>query len=121
MAPQYFVSLAIGAGVFVPIIWFILNWAFLEKNPSIAYLLLSEWHLDRVMIAVWPSSILLLADPKSETVVIPLISTAVNAALYGGLGWLVWLGLYKNRIVLAVPILLILVGWYFLLSWYTGS
>ena len=121
MTPQYFVMSAIGVGVGIPIIWLIAYWTFLRGNPALMNLVMSALHLDQALIAVWPSSIFLAADPEDRSVAIPIVSIAVNAVLYGSLGWLVWFGLYRNRVVLAVTILLIAVGWYYLFNWYGSA
>lgn len=120
MAPQYFIAWAVGAGVVLPIIWLVAYWTFLRGNPGLMHSVMSVGHFDKVLLAIWPSSIFLAADPENRSVAIPVVSMAVNAALYGGLGWLFWVGLYRTRIVLVRTILLILVGWYYLFSWYAG-
>lgn len=120
MGPQYFVVSAIGVGIGIPIIWLFTYWAILEGNPALMHSVMSVGHLDKALMAIWPSSLFLGADPEDQSVAIPIVSIAVNAVLYGGLGWLVWFGLYRNRIVLAGTVLLIVIGWCGLFSWYAG-
>lgn len=68
------------------------------------------------LLALWPSSILFLGDPGESDVGLRIITTALNVALYGSLGALLWIGLRRSKIVLAVTALSVLVGWYSLLS-----
>lgn len=77
-------------------------------------------YLDRVLLGVWPSSVLLMADPEGRSVSIPIVAALANVVLYGGLGWLVWFGLYRKRAVLGLAAAVVVVGWYFLFSWYVG-
>ena len=79
---------------------------------------LMKSRFDRVLIAFWPSWFFFVADPEGRSGTIPLASVAVNAALYGSLGWLVWLGIYRHRAVLGVVVVMVLIGWYFILGWY---
>ncbi|MCY7309055.1 MAG: hypothetical protein LH632_23590 [Rhodoferax sp.] len=78
-------------------------------------------NFDRVLLAVWPSWIFFVADPEERSVAIPVVSVAVNAVLYGAIGWLVWFGLYRHRAMLGVAIGVVLLGWYFLFNWYAGG
>lgn len=120
MPPLHFVMLAVGVGVAIPIIWLVVYWSFLKTNPSLMHAIMSSGHFDRALLAVWPSSMFLAADSEDRSVVIPVVSIAVNAVLYAGLGWLVWFGLYKNRIVLGLTVAALVVGWYCLFNWYAG-
>ena len=112
-----FVALSVGVGVAVPVLWLLGDWLFLRGNPD-----LSKWimgfHFDRVLLAVWPSSVLLMADPEGRSVSIPIMAILTNVALYGGLGWLVSFGLHRYRAALGVAAAIVLVGWYFLFNWY---
>ena len=82
---------------------------------------MSGGHLDRVLVAIWPSWLFLIADPEERSVVIPAAAVAVNALLYGAVGWLVWFGLNRRRLVLPVVAVGVLAGWYALLRWYVGA
>ncbi len=107
-------------GVGLPTVYLLLYWTLLKENPNLSEWVMSVGHLDRVLLALWPSWILLAVDPNDESVAIPVVSIALNGALYAGLGWLVWFGLYKNRMVLAGTILLTLFGCYKLVGLYVG-
>ena len=120
MNPLHFVIWSIGVGIGIPILWLIVYWTLLRGNPSVMSSLMSGGHLDQALLAVWPSSIFLAADPEDRSVVIPIVSVAVNAILYAGLGWLVWFGFYRNRVVLGLTVVAIVVGWYCLFNWYVG-
>jgi hypothetical protein len=120
MSPRRFIISAIAVGVAIPLLWLALYWGVLRGNPRLINNLMSAGRLDLALLAVWPSWILLVADPEERSVAIPAASIAVNGVLYGGLGWLVWFGLYRKPAAIAVAALAILVGWYFLFGWYTG-
>lgn len=118
MSQRRFVVYAIGLGIAVPVLWFVVYWAFLRGNPNLINSVMSAGHFDRVLLSVWPSWIFLVADPEERSVVIPAMSVAANALLYGSLGWLVWLGLYRKRALLGLAAGTVVVGWYFLFNWY---
>jgi hypothetical protein len=82
---------------------------------------MSANRFDRVLLAAWPSWIFFAADPEERSVAIPVASIAVNAALYGTLGWLVWLGLYRRREALVIAAAAVGAGWYALFKWYLGT
>ena len=112
-----FVALSVGVGVAVPVLWLLVYWLFLKGNPDLISWIMGS-RFDRVLIAIWPSWFFFVADPEERSVTIPLASVAANAVLYGALGWLVWFGLYRHRAMLGVAIAAVLIGWYFLFSWY---
>ena len=58
-----------------------------------------------------------MADPEERGVAIPIVSIAINALLYGIVGWLIWFGLNRNRLVLVVVAAALIVGWYLLQRW----
>lgn len=112
-----FVALSVGLGVALPVLWILVYWLFLRGNPDLIGWIMGS-RFDRVLIAIWPSWFFFVADPEERSITVPLASIAVNALLYGALGWLVWFGLYRCRAVLGVAIGIVLIGWYFLFSWY---
>ena len=82
---------------------------------------MSAEHL-QVVSVLWPSWLLLMADPEERSVAIPAISVAINAALYGIAGWLVWIGLHRKRAVLVLVVVALLALWYAMLRWlYAGA
>lgn len=115
------VAISTGVGVAVPCLWLLFHWMVLRGNPGLIDSIMETFHFDRVLLAIWPSWILLLADPEEKSVAIPVVSVVVNAALYGIVGWLLWFGFYRHRTVLGLVIAAIAGGWFFLLSWYTGA
>lgn len=121
MNQRRFVAFAAGIGVAIPLVWLAVYWTFLRGNPALINSVMSDSHFDRVLIAIWPSWLFLIADPEERSVAIPTAAIAVNAVLYGGVGWLVWFGLNRRRFVLPVVAIGVLVGWYFLLRWYAGA
>lgn len=121
MSQRLFVTSAVALGVAVPIAWLVVQWGFLRGNPALSNLVLSSYRFDQVLVALWPSSLLLMADPEERSVAIPAMSIAINALLYGIVGWLIWFGLNRNRLVLAVVAFALIVGWYLLQRWLSGG
>lgn len=121
MTQHRFVTLAVVLGVAVPVLWLAVYWSLLRGNPDLITWIMSTYHFDRVLIAVWPSWLFLIADPGERSLTIPILSIAVNALLYGILGWAIWYGLYRKRAILAVVAAVVSAGWYFLLKWYIGG
>lgn len=121
MSYRRFVTWAVGLGVAIPVLWLVVQRTVLSGDPSLSCLALSTYRLDRVLLALWPSSILLMADPGGHSVIIPAVAVAVNALVYGAVGWLIWFGLNRRRFVLPVVAVGVLAGWYFLLRWYAGA
>ncbi|MBK9134129.1 MAG: hypothetical protein IPM15_07220 [Betaproteobacteria bacterium] len=121
MSQSRFVAFAAAVGVAIPLVWLAIYWTFLRGNPSLINSIMSGGHLDRVLVAIWPSWLFLIADPEERSVVIPAAAVAVNALLYGAVGWLVWFGLNRRRLVLPVVAVGVLAGWYALLRWYVGA
>jgi len=113
-----FVTRAASVGIAIPVAWLAIYWGLLRGNPDLIHAVMSAGYFDRVLLAVWPSWILLAADPEERSVAIPAISVLVNALLYACLGWLTWFGLYRKRAALGLAAAVVGVGWYFLFTWY---
>lgn len=118
MNQRLFVTSAAAIGVAVPVLWLLVYWAVLRGDSSLTNSIMSGWHFDRVLIVLWPSWLLLIADPEERSIAIPLVAIAINAVLYGGVGWLIWFGLSQRRHVLTGVATVLLAGWYVLLRWY---
>ncbi len=116
-----FVVFAAGIGIAFPLAWLAIYWAFLRGNPALINWVMSGSHVDRILIAVWPSWLFLIADPEERSVAVPIAAIAVNAVLYGAVGWLIWFGFNRRRFVLPIVAAGVLIGWYLLLSWYVGG
>lgn len=121
MNQRRFVGFAAAVGVAVPLAWLAVYWTFLRGNPALINSIMSGGYFDRVLIAIWPSWLFLIADPEERSVAIPAVAIAVNALLYGAVGWLVWFGLNRRRLMLPVVAIVVLAGWYVLLRWYVGA
>lgn len=65
-----------------------------------------------VLLAIWPSSLLMIGDPEDKSLILPIIATVLNALLYGVVGALVRFGFLYSKPVLAVTVLAVLVGWF---------
>lgn len=116
MSQGRFVGFAVAVGIAVPVTWLVVYWIFLRGHAAI----MSEVHI-RALSVIWPSWPLLMADPEERSVAIPAMSIAINALLYGVVGWLIWFGLNRNRLVLAVVAVTLIVGWYLLQRWLSGG
>ena len=81
---------------------------------------MSKLYFDRVLLVIWPSWVLLMADPEGTSLLIPVVSVAANAVLYTVLGWSLWLGLNRNKALLGLVVVLALGGWHLLFGWYLG-
>ena len=121
VSQRRFVILAIALGIAVPVLWLTAYWLFLRGNPALTNSIMSTNNFDRVLLAVWPSWIFFVANPEEQSITIPAISIAANMLLYGGLGWLIWFGIYRMRAALVLTAMAVLFGWYFLFSWYLGG
>jgi hypothetical protein len=121
MNQRRFAAFSAGIGVAIPLLWLAFYWAFLRGNPTLINSVMSGGYLDRLLIAIWPSWLFLIADPEERSISIPIAAIAVNALLYGAVGWMVWFGLNRHRSVLLVVGVGLLVGWYLLLRWYAGA
>jgi hypothetical protein len=121
MNQRRLVVFAAGIGVAIPIAWLAIYWIFLRESPALISSAMSGGYLDRMLIVVWPSWLFFIADPEERSVAIPIAAVAVNALLYGAVGWLIWFGLNRRRFVLPVVGVGVFVGWYLLLRWYTGG
>jgi hypothetical protein len=116
MTQGRFVGAAVAAGVAIPAAWLIVYWVFLQGSAAS----MPEGFL-RILSVVWPSWVLLMADPEERSIAIPAVSIAANALLYGIVGWSVWFGWKRNRLVLVAVAAVLTIGWYLLLRWlYTG-
>lgn len=78
-------SIAVGtaSGVVVAILW-LLTYHFgpPDLTQNIAAIL--------ILLLIWPSSILLIADPTDSNTSLQVVAVALNGVFYGGLGGLLW-------------------------------
>ena len=54
---------------------------------------------------LWPTAIFLLVDAEDQNIYVEIISILANGLFYGITGLLLWLGLFRSRFLLAVPVL----------------
>lgn len=52
---------------------------------------------ETLLLALWPSSFLLIADPLDNNVVLWVVSAAINAALYALVGSLLFQALLRRK------------------------
>jgi hypothetical protein len=65
--------------------------------------------LEKLMLCLWPSSLILMAPRPGFS--LAAISISINVVLYCFLGSMIWYGAAKHRAVLAVPATLIMALW----------
>ena len=70
--------------------------------------------IEDLMLALWPSSILTMANDDAKPGVLPYvvvaISIAINALLYSCIGLCLWLGRHKHKAFFLVPVVLLLIS-----------
>ncbi len=96
MSMARFISLFAAAGVLVPQA----AWWVISKYPAID--LKVGVGLQKLMLVLWPSSLMLLPAGSDESLlpVALLISIAVNVVLYVAIGAAIWYGFKKHHVVL---------------------
>jgi len=102
-------------GLSLPLI-FTLIWAILEKTKY--------WYgslgngLATLQFLIWPSSIFMMATAGHRGIDYGMlsISVAANIVLYSIIGLVVWLGIKRHRWLLYLLIMIIILGWYKLLT-----
>src|SRR4051812_10712877 len=100
MSVKKFIAYFVAAGVLIPTIWFAFYWGLGQHNESVTTWLLRNTWVETTKLMLWPSSILMLADPEDTSVALPVLSVALNAGLYALVGWLLWIGLSRSTFVL---------------------
>lgn len=80
-------------GLFVPIVWMTLY----HQSASFAqwWFAAPQW-IEAVRLVLWPSAILLMADPQDSNVSLWVVSALINAALYAVVASLVGHALYRR-------------------------
>jgi len=114
MTAKRFVLCFVAAGIALPVAWL----SVYRIYPAGINWVTSVPRADGLLLMLWPSSILLLGDPNDTSMVIPIVSVALNVVLYGILGGLLWLGLKRSKVVLAATVAAVSLGWYGLLTLY---
>ncbi|MGQ0543734.1 MAG: hypothetical protein ACT4P3_00160 [Betaproteobacteria bacterium] len=102
-------------GALVPLSWLAFYWTF-GQSPEVSKAIMKSPWLESLLLMLWPGSILLIGDPEDKSVMLPVLSTAMNVGLYAILGWLFSIGFTRSKVILAATGIAILVGWYWLLS-----
>ena len=111
-----FVSVASALGTGIAGVWWLAYYVIGGASPGFRSNLSSAPGLDALLLLFWPTSILLLGDPTDSNVGLLLLAAIGNALLYGILGLLLWIGIYRSRAILLAPVLLIAGIWALLLS-----
>jgi hypothetical protein len=105
-------------GLFTPILFF--SAQLLIENLGMSSQAWTEELLNAQLMA-WPSSIVMMAtagvDPLGgPALAVFAISTLVNVVLYGIVGWLIWIGLFRSRAVLLLTLVCVAALWIHLLN-----
>jgi hypothetical protein len=103
----------VGAGI--PITWLLFwNWAKSHCEQCVSWFMGLPF-FDVTLLALWPSSLLLIADPSDNNVQLQAISVLVNIVFYMILGWLTYLALYRTWLFF-IPIF----GFYICWLWFVA-
>lgn len=115
MSMARFISLFAAAGVLVPLLFQAVWWV-ISKYPAI-YLKLGTGLL-RLMLVLWPSSLMLLPAGSDESLmpVALLISIPVNVVLYAAIGAAIWYGFRKHHVILVLLAAILAVMWWRILT-----
>jgi len=103
------------SGAVVPMVLELMWWLI---NKSSSWSLNAKICLQKITLVLWPTSYGMLAATSDRVLAIKLflLTTLGNVVLYTVLGMLLWYGLAKQRVFLVVPIALLSVIWWWLLS-----
>ncbi len=97
-------------GVSIPIIWLSFwGWAKNSCEQCVSWLMGSQL-FDVGLLLVWPSSLLLMADPTDSNLQLQVVSVVVNIVFYMILGWLTWLATSKS-LMFFLPIIGFYIWW----------
>ena len=102
-------------GVIVPFI-FGVTWWLVNSHSGISVGV--KIALEKVTLVLWPSSIVMLAETSDRwfSLKLFLLASLVNVVLYTGLGACIWYGLTKYRVILLLPIIVVSIIWWKLLT-----
>jgi hypothetical protein len=105
-------------GLFTPIPFF--SAQLLIENLGMSGRAWTEKLLNAPLMA-WPSSIVMMATAGVDPLGGPALavfaaSTLVNVVLYAVVGWLIWIGLFRSRVVLLLTLAGVAALWIRLLS-----
>ena len=72
-------------GLGIPVVW---KLAYHYSAPFAEWWLQAPDWVETLRLALWPSALLLIADPLDSNVALWIVSVAINAATYGLIGGL---------------------------------
>ena len=109
-----FVSYFGGTGLAVALVFSLTWWI---DNRFMFLSLKGNIILQKITFMLWPSSLWLLGPTQGIVAAeVFLVAAAVNILIYALFGVLIWLGLYKSRPFMALPLALVAAGWWWLLD-----
>jgi hypothetical protein len=89
------------AGLILPVLWLVFY--SLGGESMSRWAVNSTW-FSNVLLFLWPSSVLLIADPEDTNFGLRFVSILVNVGFYGLLGYFAWLARSASKL------------WYFVLA-----
>ena len=111
--PLHYILVGAALGLAIPLV-FRLVWTALERYegiPDVAWMV-----LDYLQLMLWPTPLLMV--PVEEPGAPDLsswgsfaVATLANVTVYATLAGLVWAGLAKSRLILALPLLIVVSIW----------
>lgn len=91
-------SISFGAvGAFLPVAWIFYYVTVGADSYAIDWLAQSAW-FQNFRLMLWPSSLLLIADPNDANIPLWITSVLLNVGLYAVVGCLVWLSLHESKL-----------------------
>ena len=110
----HYILIGAALGLAIPVVFRLLS-LLLESTTALPD---AAWAaLDNLQLMLWPTPMLLVPSdepgaPDLSAWGILVITTLANITLYSSLAGLVWVGLRRARVVLALPLLIVAIIWY---------
>lgn len=99
-------------GAAIPAVLYAAHAAVGHRWPDV----LDAMHFDVALMVLWPSSVLLTADPLGEHADVQAMAVLGNVLLYAIVGALAWMGLHRSRWILATPVAVLAAVWWWVFS-----
>ena len=106
----FIISVLLGAAV--PLAWYATYATVDHRRLDVLFAM----HFDVALMALWPSAVLLMADPLGEHLDVHAMAVLGNVLLYAIVGALAWMGLHRSRWILATPVAILAAVWWWVFS-----
>ena len=106
------VMISVLLGAAVPVAWYAAYATVDHRRLDVLFAM----HFDVALMALWPSSVLLMADPLGEHVDVQAMAVLGNVLLYAIVGALTWIGFHRSRWILATPVAILAAVWWWVFS-----